>query len=125
MYSRFAFSDEFTNALAKFRNFVIGKHDKDSPNGRTFRALKEIRVTTSKGWASKDSEIQFLFLFDDASDITKECDACIDALMKLFVVNERFPVCPSHLCVTFENMTADAYRRSHLLDLNFLSYPTK
>jgi hypothetical protein len=124
-YSRFAFPDEFTAALDRFRDFVVGKHHKDNANGKALRAVTEIRVTSSKGWTNKDSEIQFLFLFDHANSITKECEDCIGALMKLFVVNEKFPVRPLFRCLTFEDITADTYRRSQLLDLNFLSGPAK
>jgi hypothetical protein len=124
-FSRFAFPDEFTEALSKFRNSIIGRHDKNSQAGRTFQALKEIRVANSNGWADLKSEIEFLFLFENDEDITQECGSCIDDLMNHFVVNERFPVIPSFRCVTFKDITADTYRRSLLLDLNFLSIPAK
>lgn len=120
-FGRFAFPDEFTSAVGKFREFVVGKHGKANSNGRILNSIREIRVVNSGGWSSRNSEIEFLFLFDDSGDITKECEECVEALMKKFVVNERFPACPSFRCVTFEDITADVYRRSPLLDLNFLS----
>lgn len=120
-FTRFAFPEEFTTALAKFRDFVVGKHGNASPNGRILDSIREIRVVNSSGWSGGNSEIEFLFLFGDRGDITSECEECVEALMKKFVVNERFPACPSFRCVTFEDITADVYRRSALLDLNFLS----
>lgn len=120
-FNRFAFPEEFTEALDKFRDFVIGKHHKASDNGKVLQSIAEIRVASSKGWADKDSEIHFLFLFENQSDITAKCEISIDDLMKRFVVNESFPVIPAHRCATFEDITADAFRRSQILDLNFVS----
>lgn len=124
-FKRFAFPDEFTDAVSKFRSFINDKHNKDSSNGKMLQAVSEIRIASSLGWASPKSELVFLFMFEDEKLITKECKKTVDDLMKKFTTNKAFPNVPAFRCTTYEDLTAEAYRRSQVLDLNYLSKSKK
>jgi hypothetical protein len=120
-FGRFAFPNEFNDAVSKFRSFINDKHNKDSTNGKTLQSIREIRVASSLGWANPKSELEFLFLFEDENLITKECKKFVSDLMQKFLINKAFPKIPAFRCTTYEDVTADAYRKSQVLDLNYLS----
>lgn len=124
-FKRFAFPDDFTNAVSKFRSFINEKHDKGSANGKMLQAVREIRITNSKGWADPESELKFLFMFENETQITEECKKSVDDLMNKFSPNKSFPQVPIFECKTYLDMSADAYRRSQVLDLSYLSNSKK
>jgi hypothetical protein len=59
---RFAFPDDFTLAVAKLQERMKKKHDKDSPEGRALRALREIRVSASPSWDAAKVQMNFWFI---------------------------------------------------------------
>ena len=48
--ARFAFPDDFNLWARKLNGRLVDKHDKDSPEGRALRALREIRIQASPSW---------------------------------------------------------------------------
>jgi len=120
-FRRFAFPGDLNDALRKFRQRIVGKTGKDSPEGRTYNSISEIRVTAKNGWNSNNPEPTFLFLFESESLINKEATQCIAKLMDCFQVGGRFAEMPEFRLVTYEDITADVYRRAPPLDLDYLS----
>ncbi|MGH8558541.1 MAG: hypothetical protein ACRESZ_13990 [Methylococcales bacterium] len=120
-FKRFAFPDDFNEGLKKFRKHIIEKSGKDSPEGRTYKAISEIRVTAANEWSNKKPELTFLFLFESGNLINSESKQCIAKLMGCFQLVGRFAEKPEFRMVTYEDITADAYRRSSPLDLDFIS----
>jgi hypothetical protein len=122
-FTRFAFPDDFSLACSPIRDFVIKNHNKQNSTGQQLRSIIEIRVASSKGWLDMTSTFKFLFFFEERKMIDDNCEKSIQEMINKFAVNRSYPEKPTFQCLTFEDITAAAYRRSPLLDLNFLSIP--
>jgi len=57
--SRFAFPNDFTALVRRLVNRLGDKHDKNTPEGRALRALREIRVQAAPSWMTKQSSCCF------------------------------------------------------------------
>ncbi len=119
--ARFAFPDDFTLWARKLQSRLVDKHDRDSPEGRALRALREIRVQASPSWESGAVTILFFFIrHDDDSDFEGTAwHNFLDAWLKLVPAGGRFT---AHGQVsTLEELTASDYVHSDPLDLDHLS----
>jgi transcriptional regulator with XRE-family HTH domain len=61
VYSRFAFPDDLSLALAKLVERVRAKHDRDTDEGRALVALEEIRVTGTPSWSVDEVDVFLTF----------------------------------------------------------------
>ncbi len=61
-YSRFAFPNEFVEALDKFRQKLASKHAKQTPEGELLRSVSQIRVMADPGWDAVEYEVTFYFI---------------------------------------------------------------
>jgi len=121
--ARFAFPDDFNLWARKLQGRLVDKHDRDSPEGRALRALREIRVQASPSWESGATTIMFFFI---RHDVESDFDGApwrnfLDAWLKLVPANSRFT---AHGQVsTLDELTASDYVHSDPLDLDHLSVP--
>jgi hypothetical protein len=121
--ARFAFPDDFNLWARKLQGRLVDKHDRDSPEGRALRALREIRVQASPYWESGATTIMFFFIrHDDDSDFEGAAwQDFLDAWLKLLPANTRFT---AHGQIsTLDELTASDYVYSDALDLDHLSLP--
>jgi hypothetical protein len=120
--ARFAFPDDFVRMTKKLQDRLRQKHDRDSPEGRALRALREIRVRAAPFWDASEIEITFWFV-RDAEPLElhgKGWDAFLEAWMKLVPPQGRFRDVEGH-AVTLDDLTARDYVDSDSLDLDYLS----
>lgn len=116
--SRFAFPDDFTSLVSKLRDRILGKHDKQSPEGAALRALREIRVQPSPSFDA--DEIRLTFRFIQHEDNPSDFSAHLEAWENLIPAKGRY--LKPYICLTtLEDMTAKDYVESFLLDLSHLS----
>jgi hypothetical protein len=57
---RFAFPDDFVEAVGPMQDRIKKRHDKDSPEGKTYSALREIRVSALPAWNDAAPKIEFI-----------------------------------------------------------------
>jgi hypothetical protein len=121
-YSRFAFPDDFTRAVAKVQKKLREKHSSSGDNGEAFRALSEIRVAAIPSWDAKEPELLFLFVRSEtASHVEVEiAQRVIGSLMEKFDKSGRFHDV-RHRVVLLSDITASLYLSSQPLDLDHLS----
>ncbi len=119
---RFAFPDDFTDLVAKLRGRLLGKHEKDSHEGRGLRALREIRVQATPDWEASQLALFFWFVREDAhADFEgKQWGDLLDSWLALVHVAGRFTRVDGLAC-TLEEMNAAEYVASDPLDLDHLS----
>lgn len=119
--SRFAFPNDFEQAVSRLQDRLIQKHDKDSPEGAHLRALREIRVRAAPAWGASEVTISFWFIKNgDPIGFPATWSTFAERWMKLFDDSERFRLEPPTVC-RLEDMTARDYLESDRLDLNRLS----
>jgi hypothetical protein len=63
--ARFAFPDDFTALATRLQARLLDKHDRQSPEGRALRALREIRVHAAPSWADPAVTLTFWFVKHD------------------------------------------------------------
>ena len=122
-HARFAFPDGFTRLVDKLSRRMIGKHEKDSPEGRGLRALREIRVQATPDWEADRIELFFWFVQLVAAVTREEEEAQAELQEKwlaLVETSERFTSIDGQL-TTLDDMTAAEYVYSDPLDLDRLS----
>ncbi len=79
--SRFAFPDEFQDAIKKFRDRVRKKHDRDSAEGRAWEKVRQIRATATDDWTDDEYDVTVTFVLDPTAlpvgfdDVTLDDDA--------------------------------------------------
>lgn len=119
---RFAFPDEFTEALDGFRNRIRDKYQRDSNFGEALRSLREIRVRGAPDWESDKVEIAFLFIIDDENaDRETISDVAGDLISKITLpANYSFGE-PKFEVVSLDDITARDYVESVHLDYEHLS----
>jgi hypothetical protein len=119
--NRFAFPDDFNEAMRKFQDRVISKAKKDSPEGHAYNSVSEIRVVTENAWGSPKPEPAFLFFFEDENSITESVRKLVSGLVDQFIVGGRYSEKPKFRCVIYKDVDAQTYLRSFRLDLEYLS----
>jgi len=119
---RFAFPDDFVSQIQRFLNRLRKKHDKQSPEGRALRRLREIRVMAQPEWSADRIELQFLFLREEADETFegKSWDGFLEAWLSLIEAGGRFGSSEG-VVTTLSDLTAREYLDSDPLDLDYLS----
>ena len=120
--ARFAFPDDFTVLAEKLRARLTGKHEKNTDEGHSLRALREIRVQASPAWDANPVALFFWFVRADAdADFGGRIWADqLQAWLKLVPRDGRFTEINGQV-VTLEEMTGADYVGSDPLDLDHLS----
>lgn len=118
---RFAFPDDFTIAAGKLQERMKKKHDKDSPEGRALRALREIRVSASPSWDAAKVQVDFWFIREPEQRHFEgeSWDTHLENWLALLESTGRFEF--EGTVVALEDMTAAEYVASAPLDLDHLS----
>ncbi len=119
---RFPFPNDFNAMVRPLQSKVLDKHGRNSPEGRAFRALREIRVCAAPDWEAAEVGILFWFI-RDAENTKFEgigWDAFLAQWLALVEKEGRFVEVEGQV-VTLEEMTAWDYVTSDPLDLDFLS----
>lgn len=63
-FSRFAFPDQLSESLLKWRRQVVAKHGKEnSPEGELYRRAVDVRVTAAQGWQAEAIDVTISVLF--------------------------------------------------------------
>jgi hypothetical protein len=122
---RFAFPDDFVLLAKKLQSRLIEKHDRNSPEGKALRALREIRVKASPSWDAAQPAIMFWFIreTEDEQFEGASWSALLTAWLKLVPKSGRFAEVFGQV-VTLEELTAADYVESDPLDLDNLSQPS-
>ncbi len=124
---RFAFPDDFVGLARKLQERLIGKHEKNTDEGRGLRALREIRVQATPSWDAETVALFFWFIRDGESGATDfEGKSWADLLrewLKLVPVSARFTEVDGAV-VTLADITGADYVGSDPLDLDHLSSRT-
>ena len=61
-YSRFAFPDDFSESMSKFREKLASKHGRQSPEGQLLRSVSQVRVVADPNWDAEEYEVTFYFI---------------------------------------------------------------
>lgn len=123
-FNRFAFPDDFNASLVSFRDIIDKNINKMSDLGALLRSVLEIRVSTemNEQWESAAPIPTLNFFFEDEDKITQSTRDVLNRLMdKHFVSTGKFSKAPKMRFETYDNVTADFYRRSNPLDLSHLT----
>lgn len=122
--SRFAFPDDFQEAIAGFQDHLAEKVFKQSDEGAHIRALSEIRVRAAPSWDAQEVYLAFWFVKEtDPQDAgTVDWSSWIEEWMKLINKQARFRLDPP-TALRLEGMTARDYCESDRLDLDRASVP--
>jgi hypothetical protein len=120
--SRFAFPDDFVLAVRRLEERLREKHEKNSPEGRALRALREIRVRAAPSWDAERVELLFFFIREEeAIDFEgKSWDTYMKDWLDRISATERFDSVDG-VVVTLDDLTARDYVESDRLDLDHLS----
>ncbi|WP_373046598.1 hypothetical protein [Vulgatibacter sp.] len=117
-----AFPESFVERVHDLQRRILGKHDKNTPEGQALRALREIRVRAAPSWDAEAIDITFFFVKDENSEqhgIAWESQR--DAWLAL-VPPSGAPYDPIlGEVVSLADMTAQDYVESDLLDFDHLS----
>jgi hypothetical protein len=122
---RFAFPDDFTMLARKLQGRLTEKHDKSTDEGRSLRALREIRVRAAPSWDAQQVTVFFWFVRDDgeAAFQGKSWADLLKEWLKIVPATGRFTPVDGQI-VTLRDMTAEDYVESDPLDLDHLSIRT-
>jgi len=118
--TRAALPDDFTAAVGPMRSRILDKHDRDSPEGRFLRSIKEIRVRSIPHWMAEEIEVEFLFVFQNASGIPTDADKYIIELVGRVAKNGRIVEVYGRP-VGLDQLSAASYLDGERLDLDHLS----
>ena len=63
-FGRFAFPDDLSRSLAKWRDHVVAKHDKEhSPEGTLYRKAEDVRISAIPAWDADTISVAVTVLF--------------------------------------------------------------
>lgn len=120
---RFAFPDDFVQAVQEFRHHVTNKHRRQTQAGSHLRALREIRVRAAPSWDHEAVELTFWFIkCEDPKDVNPDWSAHVGNWIDLIDSSGRFKVNSAVAC-RLEDITARDYVESDVLDFDSLSVP--
>jgi hypothetical protein len=119
---RYAFPDDFTEFVQKLAKRISEKHEKNSPEGRALRSLREIRVTAAPSWNAEAVELMFWFLRAELETTFEGHDwsAPLEKWLQLVLKSGRYVRVEGQV-TTLDLMTASDYLESDQLDLDHLS----
>jgi DNA-binding transcriptional regulator YiaG len=115
---RFAFPDDFTAFAWRLRDRLVKKHDKNTEEGRSARALREIRVRAAPSWDAQRVELFFWFVLLDEEE--RGDGDRLEKWLELLPASGRYVEVNGQLA-TLEEMTGADYLDSDALDLDHLS----
>lgn len=120
--ARAAFPDDFNELAAKLQDRLREKHDRQSAEGEALRALREIRVRAAPSWEADRVEVTFWFIrnHDEPASGTTGWDAWLEKWLELIPPSGRYERVDG-VVVALEDLTAQDYVESDLLDLDHLS----
>ena len=120
--ARVAFPDDFTVLVERLQARLLEKHDKQSDEGRTLRALREIRVRAAPSWDAPTVELTFWFIHEEeVMDFEgKRWDTLLGGWLQLIPASGRFRQVHGAV-LALEDLTAKEYAESDPLDLDHLS----
>lgn len=123
--ARFAFPNDFNEMVSTLRSRMVGKHDKNSPEGRALRSLREIRVMASSDWNDDKVDLHFWFLRENTVTLFEDMawDELLSGWLRLVPSAGRF-VNVGGVVTTLSRLTAEEYVQSDPLDLEYLSSGT-
>ena len=119
-FARFAFPDDFVEAVGPIQKRIKEKHSRQSPEGQCYRTVREIRVAAAPSWEDPSPNIEFLFIVDEIAMGREEFDDIVASLIARFKATGVFAE-PSYRIISLENLSAAAYCASERLDLDYLS----
>jgi hypothetical protein len=119
---RFAFPNDFVDAIDLFRGWVLKTHGKQTEDGRMLDDLREIRVRAAPSWSSDHPELTFLFVKKDDSDFEEAMWAAKadEWRSRMDFANSRFEEIDV-VVATLDDLTARDVVESDRLDLDHLS----
>jgi len=120
--ARTAFPDDFVAFASPLMKRMSSRHDKESGEGRSLRALREIRVRSAPSWDADEVTLMFWFIRnkDEPTFENQGWDSYLDAWLKRVPEAKRF-VNVAGLVTTLDDLTAREYVESDPLDLDHLS----
>jgi len=120
--SRFAFPDDFVQAVRHVQSRLNTKHNKQTEEGAHLRALHEIRVRAAPSWNHDQVWLSWWFIKEVDAEVVAEprWTDFADQWLSLFDESGRFRLDPPTVC-RLEDMTALDYVESDRLDLDQLS----
>jgi hypothetical protein len=119
--TRFAFPDDFIEAIRPFSERLIEKHNRQSEEGAHIRALREIRVRAAPAWDAPRVALTFWFVKDaEPEGVEPEWAKMLDGWTSLIGHSGRFEV-DTALAVRLRDITAEDYVESDPLDYDRLS----
>ena len=123
--ARTAFPDDFVTLASPLMRRMASKHDKQSNEGHTLRALREIRVRAAPSWYADAVELTFWFIRHDDDWTFQDRDRvhCMSALPRV-EPGSRF-VAIDGIVQTLDDLTAREYVESDPLDLDHLTTRSK
>jgi hypothetical protein len=123
--ARIAFPYDFVELATPLMSRMSSKHDRNSPEGRALRSLREIRVRAAPSWDAAEVQLTTLFIqSDDPRTVEdKSWHQHLQAWRKLIAPHGRF-VTIDTLVSTLDDLTARDHVESDPLDLDYLSTRT-
>ena len=120
--ARTAFPDDFVAFAKPLTDRMVGRHDKQTDEGRVLRSLREIRVRAAPSWDADAVELMFWFIWNDDEPPleTQGWEHCLAALPQPESTAGRF-VRVDGVVLTLDDLTARDYVESDSLDLDHLS----
>jgi hypothetical protein len=118
---RAAFPDDFVAFIRPLQERLIGKHDKNSLEGRALRALREIRIAAAPQGDAAAVELTLSFIRDEGGDRFEGAPwhELLERWLAALPHTTRFTALG--VVVTLDDLTARDYVDSDALDLDYLS----
>lgn len=128
VYSRFAFPDDLSLALAKLVERVRAKHDRDSDEGRALAALEAIRVTGTPSWSADEVDVFLTFAPATRAEALavlseEDWDQIVDGWLRRASSGGVIRSVDGAM-VPLDEFSAREYVDSDPLDLDYLSWPS-
>jgi hypothetical protein len=119
---RFAFPDDFNALVRPLQARLVEKHGRDSDEGRSLRALREIRIQATPSWSAENINLMIWFIpyAENAVGTSLPTHIQLESWLKLIKPSGRFRRVHGQI-ETLERLRAVDYLASDLLDLDHLS----
>jgi len=118
--ARFAFPDDFVEAMRPVQKRVQEKHKKESPEGEFLRSVREIRVMPDPDWQADEVDLTFYFIFDSDEEISDDYREAAKTLCSCFFPSTKYPT-PEPVVISITHMSAAVYLQAAQLDFDHLS----
>jgi len=101
---------------------LVEKHGRDSDEGRSLRALREIRIQATPSWSAENINLMIWFIpyAENAGGTSLPTHTQLESWLKLIKPSGRFRRVHGQI-ETLERLRAVDYLASDLLDLDHLS----